>query len=147
MEEKFPKRIRAMIYFASISSITVLMCCVGIIFVYFYLINVVSTYIGCESGALVGSIVHSLLIIVTSTVYRKLATVLNDLENHRTDVKFENSLIFKVFIFEFVNNFLAMFWIAFLAPYFCDDMQALEASLADVSPDQSCVALSLDSTR
>jgi hypothetical protein len=147
MEEKFPKKRRMLIYLGSISSIAFLLCCVGIIFVYFYLINVISTYMGCSAGALVGSIVHSILIILTSMVYRNLATTLNDLENHRTDVKYENSLIFKVFIFEFINNFLAMFWIAFLDQYLCDDMQALEASMADVSPEQSCVAQSLDSTR
>lgn len=140
LEEKFPRALRITIYAASVSSITILLCCVGIIFVYFYLINVISAFVDCETGQLAGSIVHSLLIIITSTVYRSLAIKLNDWENHRTDVKYENALIFKVFVFEFVNNFLAMFWIAFLAPYFCGDMVNLEANLAQVAPENSCKA-------
>ncbi|KAJ1492587.1 calcium-activated chloride channel-domain-containing protein [Baffinella frigidus] len=117
---KYPKWRRVTIYCWSAGSITVLVCCVVIGFIYCYLINFVAEYWDCTYGAQAGAILHSALIIGMGALYKAVATKLNDLENHRTDIKYENSLIFKVFLFEICNNFLAMFWIAFLSSYFCD---------------------------
>ncbi|XP_055687333.1 anoctamin-8 isoform X4 [Lutzomyia longipalpis] len=49
--------------------------------------------------------------------YFKLAVWLNDRENYRLQSKYENHLIAKVALFQFVNSFLSLFYIAF---YLCD---------------------------
>ncbi|XP_049318320.1 uncharacterized protein LOC105227099 isoform X2 [Bactrocera dorsalis] len=45
--------------------------------------------------------------------YYKLAVWLNDHENYRLQSKYENHLIAKVALFQFVNSFLSLFYIAF----------------------------------
>ncbi len=70
VEDKFPKWMRMRIYAVSSSWILLLLACVGIIFVYFYLINVIAAYTDCNYGAILGSVVHSVLIIATGTIYR-----------------------------------------------------------------------------
>ncbi|XP_023170241.2 anoctamin-8 isoform X3 [Drosophila hydei] len=45
--------------------------------------------------------------------YFKLAVWLNDRENYRLQSKYENHLIAKVALFQFVNSFLSLFYIAF----------------------------------
>lgn len=35
------------------------------------------------------------------------------LENHRTDSQFESNRVTKLLLFEFVNNFMSLFYIAF----------------------------------
>ena len=49
-----------------------------------------------------------------SYVYSGIATRLNDAENHRTDTAFEDALIAKTFVFQFVNSFASLFYIAFI---------------------------------
>jgi len=48
--------------------------------------------------------------------YKKLAIFLNDFENHRTDTEYEDALIVKTTIFNFVNAYLALFYLAFFKP-------------------------------
>jgi hypothetical protein len=55
--------------------------------------------------------------------------VFNNWEAHRTDTKYENHLIAKIFIFEFCNSFLSMIWICFLATYYCHSMYGLTQTL------------------
>ena len=55
--------------------------------------------------------------------------VFNNWEAHRTDTKYENHLIAKIFIFEFCNSFLSMIWICFLATYYCHSMYGLTQAL------------------
>ena len=47
-------------------------------------------------------------------VYSKVAKRLNSIENHRTDFEFENALIGKTFVFQFINSYIALFFIAFI---------------------------------
>lgn len=46
-------------------------------------------------------------------LYYKLAVWLNDKENYRLQSKYENHLIAKVALFQFVNSFLSLFYLAF----------------------------------
>ena len=39
------------------------------------------------------------------TIYQNIAIRLTNQEGHRTDVQFEDALVGKLFIFQFVNNF------------------------------------------
>merc|ERR1719162_2431938 len=43
-----------------------------------------------------------------------VAVVLNNIENHETNTEYEDMLIAKVFIFQFINSFGSMFYIAFV---------------------------------
>ncbi|SPP90034.1 anoctamin-8 isoform X8 [Drosophila guanche] len=58
--------------------------------------------------------------------YFKLAVWLNDKENYRLQSKYENHLIAKVALFQFVNSFLSLFYIAF----YLRDEEKLKEQLA-----------------
>ncbi|XP_031619035.1 anoctamin-8 isoform X2 [Contarinia nasturtii] len=58
--------------------------------------------------------------------YFKLAVWLNDRENYRLQSKYENHLIAKVALFQFVNSFLSLFYIAF----YLRDQDKLKEQLA-----------------
>jgi len=64
-------------------------------------------------GAQVGSILHALAIMILNVLYRKVAVMLNNWENHKTQDVYDNRFIQKVFCFEFMNNFLSLFFLAF----------------------------------
>jgi hypothetical protein len=49
--------------------------------------------------------------------YAKLARILNDYENHRTDTIYENAMIVKTFFFEFLNNYTSLFYVAYVKVY------------------------------
>ncbi|XP_019755048.2 anoctamin-8 isoform X1 [Dendroctonus ponderosae] len=58
--------------------------------------------------------------------YFKIAIWLNDKENYRLETKYENHLIGKVALFQFVNSFLSLFYIAF----YLQDQERLKEQLA-----------------
>lgn len=60
-----------------------------------------------------GSIMNLIIIMILSKVYEKLAHVLNHWEMHRTQTEYEDNLTLKVFIFQFMNFFSSIFYIAF----------------------------------
>jgi len=66
------------------------------------------------------SILNAVQIAVLNTIYRMVATWLNIWENHRTDIQYENSLITKVFLFQFCNSFASFIYIAFIKHHFGD---------------------------
>ena len=50
--------------------------------------------------------VHSVWIVVLDAGYQNIAILLTESENHRTELQFQDSLIAKLAIFQFVNNFV-----------------------------------------
>ncbi|CAL1276359.1 unnamed protein product [Larinioides sclopetarius] len=58
-------------------------------------------------------IVYAILVYVMNVIYAYVATILTEWENHRTQESFDNHRIIKLLLFEFVNNFIAMGYIAF----------------------------------
>ncbi|KAJ4430987.1 hypothetical protein ANN_19580, partial [Periplaneta americana] len=60
-----------------------------------------------------GAVVNLILIMAMSRVYEKLAYRLTAWEMHRTQTEFDDNLTFKVFIFQFVNFYSSIFYIAF----------------------------------
>jgi len=65
------------------------------------------------SGIIAG-VCNSVIIIVLNKVYRKVAVWLTNWENHRTDAEYENSFIIKSFLFQFVNSYISLIYIAFM---------------------------------
>lgn len=76
---------------------------------------------GCCAGTIsmarmtVIGIINALQIMIFNLVYSPLAEKLVDCEAHRTQNKYDNSLIAKNFIFKAVNAFTSFFYIAFFA--------------------------------
>jgi hypothetical protein len=65
-------------------------------------------------GPALAGLINAVQIGIMNTLYRKVAIWLNNWENHRTDTDFENHLILKTFLFQFVNSYASFFYIAFL---------------------------------
>ncbi|PSN51037.1 hypothetical protein C0J52_15420 [Blattella germanica] len=71
-------------------------------------------------------IMLAVVITLLDEAYYKVAIWLNDKENYRLETKYENHLIVKVALFQFVNSFLSLFYIAF----YLQDMEKLREQLA-----------------
>lgn len=72
---------------------------------------------GTQTGGIIVSIANAVQIQVLNMAYGNIALLLNAYENHRTDTEYEDALIAKTFIFQFINSFSPMFYIAFVKPY------------------------------
>eukprot|EP00299_Pterocystis_sp_00344_P011289 c5232_g1_i1.p1 GENE.c5232_g1_i1~~c5232_g1_i1.p1 ORF type:complete len:774 (-),score=157.49 c5232_g1_i1:41-2362(-) len=70
-----------------------------------------------RTGQVLGGMVNAMFITFMNIVYKKVATVLNNFENHRTDTAYEDALIGKVFLFQFVNSYISLFYIAFVKQF------------------------------
>ncbi|KAJ7377101.1 hypothetical protein OS493_030695 [Desmophyllum pertusum] len=70
-----------------------------------------------EAGLLMASVtstfINTLSIMIMGKLYQKLAVILTDWENHRTQTSYEDALIIKLFGFQFVNSYTSLFYIAF----------------------------------
>lgn len=68
-----------------------------------------------EASYSVGSsVVNAIVIIILGQIYRVIAKLLANWENHRYAEDWENSLITKIFAFQFVNAYISLFSIAFV---------------------------------
>ncbi|XP_039279552.1 anoctamin-10 isoform X2 [Nilaparvata lugens] len=72
------------------------------------------------------SIIYAGLIYVMNLAYRRFANFLTEWENHRTQSQFDRHRVTKLVLFEFVNNFMSLFYIAFVI----QDMEMLRSQLA-----------------
>uniref|UniRef100_A0A8C2KD49 Anoctamin n=1 Tax=Cyprinus carpio TaxID=7962 RepID=A0A8C2KD49_CYPCA len=64
-------------------------------------------------ASLTGSMLNLLVILLLSRLYTYLAQILTRWEMHRTQTKYEDAFILKVFIFQFVNFYSSPVYIAF----------------------------------
>lgn len=74
----------------------------------------------------VPSIVYAVVIEVMNRLYRYAAEFLTSWENHRLESAYQNHLVLKVLVFNFLNCFASLFYIAFVLR----DMKLLRQSLA-----------------
>jgi hypothetical protein len=74
-----------------------------------------------SSASIIASLANAVQIQVMNLIYGQVAVRLTDYENHRTDTEYEDSLIGKTFVFQFVNSFAALFYITFIKPYLIQD--------------------------
>ncbi|XP_056656380.1 anoctamin-10 isoform X2 [Monodelphis domestica] len=72
------------------------------------------------------SIVYAIVIEIMNRLYRFAAEFLTSWENHRLESAYQNHLILKVLVFNFLNCFASLFYIAFVMK----DMKLLRQSLA-----------------
>jgi len=59
-------------------------------------------------------VINSIAIIVLGNVYKNVARQLNDWENHRTEIQYEDHLIAKTFVFSFINSYATLTYMAFI---------------------------------
>ena len=64
--------------------------------------------------AMAPGILYTIAVIISSQFYRKLAKRLTNWENHRTERQFQRNLLVKLLVFEFINNFLVLYFLAFI---------------------------------
>jgi len=64
---------------------------------------------GYASGA-----INALVIMVLNSLFDSVARSLTEWENHTTDEKFDDSLVTKTFVFQFVNSYVPLFLLAFV---------------------------------
>ena len=63
------------------------------------------------------SVLNLVIIVVGGLIYEAIARALTNWENHRTPTEWEDSIIFKNFLFQFINNYFVLFYIAFIRPF------------------------------
>ena len=61
----------------------------------------------------IAAIINAIMIKVFRTIYQYAAEKLNDIENYKTSQTKEDALTFKYILFEFMNNYSSLFYIAF----------------------------------
>jgi hypothetical protein len=59
------------------------------------------------------SILNALQVQIGNILYKRVAAWLNEWENYRTETEYDNALIFKAFLFEWVNSYATLIYIAF----------------------------------
>lgn len=104
------------IYFVSVPIILMCLILAGYITIaQFWVEDYLISVYGIESYIpLIPSIVISIWIALLPTQYSKFATWLTNLENHRTQSQFDRHRVNKLIVIEFVNNFLSLFYVAFV---------------------------------
>lgn len=60
------------------------------------------------------SVINLIAILILNLIYKKLACALTNLEQHRTQTEWEDGFTLKMFLFQFVNYYSSIFYIAFL---------------------------------
>lgn len=63
------------------------------------------------------ALINSIFISIVSMIWRKVATSLNNHQNHRTDTDYEDSLVAKVFFVEIFNYNSGIFYVAFVKTF------------------------------
>ncbi|XP_037684957.1 anoctamin-10-like [Choloepus didactylus] len=79
-----------------------------------------------NSGLEWPSIIYAIVIEIMNRLYRYAAEFLTSWENHRLESAYQNHLILEVLVFNFLNCFASLFYIAFVLM----DMKLLRQSLA-----------------
>ncbi|XP_048461960.1 anoctamin-10-like [Rhincodon typus] len=88
-----------------------------------------SEHDGCWACALyLPSILHTLYVTGMNSLYKVVAEVLTEWENHRLESSFQNHLTIKVLVFRFVNCFAALFYISL----YLQDLELLRKKLASL---------------
>ncbi|XP_067108954.1 anoctamin-8-like [Osmerus mordax] len=71
-------------------------------------------------------ILQAITVSVCDEVYKRIAYWLNNMENYRLQSDYENNLIIKIVVFQFINSYLSLFYIGF----YLKDMERLKEMLA-----------------
>lgn len=66
----------------------------------------------------VASVINAVQIQIMNRIFGTIANTLNNWENHETETEYYDNLIAKTFLFQFVNSYTSLFYVAFLKKNF-----------------------------
>ena len=123
--------------------ILVVLGVVACIFVLKFTLSTMSVLVvgGTQTGGIIVSLVNAVQIQVLNLIYGSIAIALTDYENHRTETEYEDSLIAKTFIFQFINSFSPMFYIAFIKPFISDYDACLVSCMSELQTSLGSIFL------
>ncbi|XP_055891535.1 anoctamin-10-like isoform X2 [Biomphalaria glabrata] len=78
--------------------------------------------------SLIPAVMYAITIGILNSIYRQIAVKLNKFENHRLPSSYENHLILKHVLFDFVNCFICLFYVAF----YLQDRELLKTFLGTI---------------
>ena len=70
-----------------------------------------------DAGKYLSSIINTVVIMAFNVFWRTTALGLNRRENYRLERDHRRGLVYKLFIFQFINCYFSLFYIAFIKPY------------------------------
>eukprot|EP00808_Paulinella_micropora_P028746 g27824.t1 len=91
-------------------------CVLSLVVGIFFLRNFLKE-LDSKNGVIYASLINFVQIQVMNAIYGTVAVKLNDYENHQTASAYENALIFKSFLFKFINCYNTFFYIAFFKQF------------------------------
>eukprot|EP01030_Chromulinospumella_sphaerica_P005306 gene5306-5189_t len=103
------------VYQSLLAVVGLIAAVVGIVVGIYIIRFTIESKVGPSDSQLVASILNAVQIQFTNMAYSFLATELTNRENHRTNTQYEDSLIMKIFLFQFVNSYASFFYLAFFA--------------------------------
>jgi hypothetical protein len=100
---------------------------------------------------ILSSVLNLALIFISGTMYEAVAMMLTNWENHRTNTNWEDSKIVKNFLFQFINNYFVLFYIAYIRPFkepatrtpFVSTMEELQMQLLIVFTGKTLIKQSM----
>jgi hypothetical protein len=90
------------------------------------------TWGSIQMAGIIASIANAVQIQVMNMIYGDVAIKLTNFENHRTDTEYEDALIAKTFVFQFVNSYASLFYIAFVKPFIVTLDPCLESCMSEL---------------
>ncbi|XP_004346228.1 hypothetical protein CAOG_05555 [Capsaspora owczarzaki ATCC 30864] len=120
-EEYYPFKRRIFKFLTSVFAIVTLLACVliAVVAVLSYRLAVRASFYNRDPSnasaltAFTAALLNLTCIVILNRIYTKLATIMTDWENHRTQTDYDDVLIFKIFLFQFVNSYASIFYVAF----------------------------------
>ena len=116
----FPNRIRRQRQMISYSLSAFFLLCVIAIFVGMFAAKFIMASSDDrntkENADTITSVLNAVIVTIMGMIYQAVSEGLNEYENHRTSLDFEDALIGKTFIVQFINSFAALLFIAFGQP-------------------------------
>mmetsp|Transcript_2675 Transcript_2675/g.4513 ORF Transcript_2675/g.4513 Transcript_2675/m.4513 type:complete len:767 (+) Transcript_2675:110-2410(+) len=97
--------------------ILVVVISVAFIFIFKNILKRSSVTFFQEYYSTIASLLNSIQIGIFNKIYGWVSVKLNDRENHRTDTEYEDALIAKTFMFQFVNSYATFYYTAFVKTY------------------------------
>eukprot|EP01039_Chlorochromonas_danica_P004477 gene4477-4905_t len=117
----FSSKKRNILLFQSVLGVATLMLLVIGVVVSIYVIRYsIAADVGDSNAQTVASVANAVQIQVLNYIYSIIANALSERENHRTDTQFEDTMIAKIFWFQFVNSYASFFYLAFVAEWMGD---------------------------
>jgi len=135
-EHVFPEGVQLRRVLASLAFTLTLIAAVaiGALFTMVYKIVLRNTY--GQYGNYLGSAINVFFISLIDLVWAKLALILNDWEMYRTDSQWFNALVYKTFLFRFLNKNITPFYIAFVQGL---ELELFGYGVRDSCPNEDCL--------